>query len=536
MDWLVIPRQLHVDAVAVEDGVITMLASRSSPGACCPACGSESSRLHGHDTRTMADLPWAGIPVRIRVTVRKFYCANPLCSRQIFAERMDEVAQRYSRRTDRQRDELVSLGLALGGEAGSRVAVEMGLPTSPDTVLRYIKCLPDVAVGDVRVLGIDDWRWRKRVSSGTILVNLERHKVVDLLPDREGESLVAWLKQHPEVEVITRDRNDTYKKAASEGAPQAAPVVDRWHILKHLVEYLEKVLLHHSQALKEAAPVLHGIQPVELPPAQRPHPREDDAQQVSEQRHAGYISRWKDAHRLREIGADIADIARTVGLSRTSVYRYLRMRDPPKRHVQQPRTTSIDPYKDSLVARWQEGCHDRRRLFSEIRAMGYRHSESTVFRFFRMLRRAGAGEFERVSGPSGASVRAPSAKHVATLLVRRPEALDENQSRYLAKMCELSDEIQRAYELTQDFCTMLRDLEGERLDAWVKAVEGSDSEDLQRFVLSIKNDYQAVKAGLTMSWSNGQTEGQVNRLKLVKRQGYGRAGFTLLRKRVLQAA
>ncbi len=355
--------------------------------------------------------------------VRKFQCENPCCQRKIFAERLHGVARRYARRTDRQREALEQVGFALGGEAGSRLAADPGLPTSPHTLLRYIKRLPHLHLEPVRVLGIDDWSWRKRVRYGTILVDLERHRVVDLLPDREAETVVAWLEQHPEVEVIARDRNDTYRKAAIRGAPQAIQVIDRWHVLKNLVEYLEKFLLHHTRTLKAAAPLLHGFEPIEMPPAQRPHPPWDEAQQSSEHRHQDYLDRWKRVHSLREVGADIADIARTVGLSRTSVYRYLRMRDPPHCHLQKPRAKTIDPYKDYLLRRWKEGCHDRGRLYREIRGMGYQHCESNVFRFFGRIRRMHGPEFEWVTGPSCTSVRPPSAIHVATLLVRRPEEL-----------------------------------------------------------------------------------------------------------------
>jgi hypothetical protein len=223
----------------------------------------------------------------------------------------------------------------------------------------------------VRVLGIDDWCWKRRLRCGTILVDLERHRVVDLLPDREVESVVDWLRAHPGIEVIARDRGDTYTQAAADGAPQAVQAVDRWHIRKNLIDYLERFLLRHTRFLTEAAPILGGIQRVEQPPPQRPTPRLEQAAAASMEKHAKYVAAWEGVHRPRKAGADVADIARTVGVSRETVYRYLRMLDPPRRKRPKPRCKLLEPYKDYLVRRREEGCHNRMRLFREIREQGY---------------------------------------------------------------------------------------------------------------------------------------------------------------------
>ncbi len=383
-----IPERLRFEALAFEDGGVTILTSTGRFAAICPECGQPSSRVHSRYTRTLADLPWGSSPVRFRVRVRKLFCNHRCCPRKVFAERLDGVARAYARRTDRQRGALEDIAFALGGEAGVRLAAQLALHTSPDTLLRYMKQASDTRVEPVRVLGIDDWCWRRRLRYGTILVDLERHKVVDLLPDREVESVVDWLEAHPDIEVIVRDRGDTYSEAASKGAPQAVQVADRWHILKNLVDYLERFLLHHTRLLKEAAPLLEGIQRVEQPPAQRPTPQLEEAAAASAERHAKYVAAWEEVHRLREAGADVADIARTVGVSRRTAYRYLSMRDPPERKRPKPRCKLLDPYKEYLVRRWEEGCHNRMKLFREIQGQGYGYSETNVFRFFSELRRS----------------------------------------------------------------------------------------------------------------------------------------------------
>ncbi len=276
-------------------------------------------------------------------------------------------------------------------------------------MLRFTKQATGMQDEPVRVLGIDDWCWKRRLRYGTILVDLERYKVVDLLPDREVESVVDWLKTHPDIEVIVRDRGDTYTEAAGKGSPQAVQVVDRWHILKNLIDYLDRFLLHHTRLLKEAAPLLEGIQTVEQPSAQRPTPRLDEARVASTERHAKHVAAWEEVHRLRQAGADVADIARMVGVSRETVYRYLRMHDPPQRKRPKPRCKLLDPYKDYLVRRWEEGCHNRMRLFREIQEQGYSYSETNVFRFFSWAVRGGGALSAAVGSPLDPTVPSPDA-------------------------------------------------------------------------------------------------------------------------------
>ncbi len=230
--YFAIPEHLEVERLLPEEGGVTIRAAAGTAAAPCPRCGERSRRIHSRYVRTLADLPWGGVPLCLRVTIRKFFCDNPDCPRRIFAERLDGVARSHARRTDRQRATLEVVGLALGGEAGARLAARLGVPTSPDTVLRCVRGAAEEDREPVRVLGIDDWSWRRGRRFGTILVDLERHRVVDLLRDREVEPVVAWLKAHPSVEVISRDRGDIYVEAASTGAPQAQQVADRWHLLK----------------------------------------------------------------------------------------------------------------------------------------------------------------------------------------------------------------------------------------------------------------------------------------------------------------
>jgi hypothetical protein len=222
------------------------LARRAGGGSApCPVCGSRSERVHSRYTRTASDLPWRGIAVTLKVRARKFFCDRRSCEREIFCERLEEIAAR-ARKTGRLEAALVALALELGGEAGARVALELGLRVSADVLLERIRRTPRATAERVKVLGIDDWAFRRGHRYGTILVDLERHEVIDLLEDRQAESVIAWLKRHPEITVITRDRSGEYAEAAGKGAPQATQVADRWHLLHNLADALEEFLLQNK--------------------------------------------------------------------------------------------------------------------------------------------------------------------------------------------------------------------------------------------------------------------------------------------------
>ncbi len=245
---------------------MTVHASTDNPVAECPLCKQPSRRVHGYYTRTLADLPWCGTPVRLRLRVRKFFCDERACERRIFAERLPEVARVHARGTDRRREALEWIAFALGGEAGARLARELGLLVSPDTLLNRIRGAFRGNAEKVRVVGVDDFSFRRGNAPGTILVDLERHRVVDLFEGHSVGSIARWLGQNPSVEVVGRDRSNVCREGANAGAPNALQVADRWHLLHSLALGLEEFLLHKRPALgRAAAPGTDGEEEERLP-------------------------------------------------------------------------------------------------------------------------------------------------------------------------------------------------------------------------------------------------------------------------------
>lgn len=543
-----IPPSLRVDALLVADDGITIRATAEGADVRCPLCGEPASRVHSRPVRALGDLPWAGIVVHLCVRARKFFCDTPTCPRQIFTERLTGITRTSARRTDRQRDALLAIAVALGGEAGARVAANLGYVVSPDTLLRLIRQAPEPAAATPTMLGVDDWAIHKGLTYGTILVDLERRRPVDLLPDRSSTSLAAWLRAHPGVQLIARDRAGVYAEGAQDGAPEAVQVADRWHLVDNLADVLEDFFRSKRVCLTAAtaalntpatdAPTPGPSEEVYQGKRRHPHP------QLARARHeaaaeAGVARRrenYEQVRALHERGAGIMEIARTVGISKMTAYKYLREGPPQrKRHSIHGKQRVLAPYEPYLLQRWAEGCRMATRLWCEIQAQGFAHSLTNVQRFVAEVRREGPPPTGRPRTPL-TQPHGPPPRQVAAIVLRRPEKRTDEQRAYLTHLRATDPALTTATDLAEDFLIMLRRREGERLAAWLDAAETSGTNELARFARKLRSDLAAVQAGLTLRQSNGQTEGHVNRLKLLKRQGYGRANVDLLRKRVLLTA
>jgi transposase len=485
--------------------------------------------------------------VHLQLTVRKFFCRNPTCARRIFTERLPDFAATSARKTMRLVTALQALGGALGGNAGARLAARLRLPTSPATVLRLVRRAPVPYPPALQAVGIDEWAWRRGHRYGTILVDLATHRVVDLLPDRSAASVAAWLTQHPTITVVCRDRSDLYADGIRRGAPEAVQAVDRFHLVQNLRQVLEVFLIDHRAALQAAAvgtalaltpsPSLAPVTPMYQGRRRSPKPVPPPAERPP--RHARWVAIYAAVRTLRARGTPIAILARHLGISRPTVYAYLRRDTPPgPRQLQRPPSVRVlTPYVPYLLRRWRESGADSRQLWREIQTLGYTHSARMVGRFITRLRRAAdAGHPPEAPRSPYTRPQGPSARAVSFVMVGQAAKRSAEAQTYLDQLCQMDARLTRAYQLTQAFLAIVRERRGRDLEAWIMAATDSGIAALARFARGLREDLAAVTAGLSLPWSNGPVEGQITRLKLLKRQSYGRAGSALLRQRILWAA
>jgi transposase len=524
----------RVEAAMSDEGGITFTLASRRRTAPCPLCARGARRVQSRYLRRIADLPIAGRCVTLQFRVRRFFCRNRRCRRVIFAERFPDLVLPYGRRTVAQQGWLQDLGCTSGGSAGARLARRFGLTASRDTVLRLIRAMPMPATTTPRVLGVDDWAKRRGCSYGTILVDQERRRPIVLLPDRTAETLATWLQAHPGVEVLTRDRSVTYADGATRGAATAVQVADRFHLVKNLSDALLQVVTAHRSQLAKAAAAASttaGATP-SLPPAVIPSPQADP------DRRARRLARYERVVALRNQGWTQAAIAHETGVSKRTLVHWLAAGTFPERKPRTRPPSTFRPYAEYLTQRWAEGCHNAMQLWREVCTQGYRGPRAGIWTITRRLRRG-----ETAFPPPDAAVPLPRAlapaltpgRVVAILLQRSGDRSAED--RWLLSVVQAAcAEIQRAATLGEEFLALVRDRTPDALSAWLTRARNCGLSALERFAHGLEHDLAAVRAALTLPYSNGQTEGQITRLKLIKRSMYGRANLDLLERRVLYRA
>ena len=523
-----LPAGLIVDRVAVgPERVIVAVRARGAAGS-CPLCRHPSRRVHSRYARRLGDLPWQGRVGQLELQVRRFRCSAPECPRRVFAERLPGVALPRVRRTARLAEAQRHIAFSAGGEAGARLASRLAMPVSGDTLLRLIRTAPLSAAPTPRVIGIDDWAWRRGQRYGTLIVDLERNRPIDVLPDREAQTVRAWLSDHPGIDVVARDRASAYAEGVRSGVPEAVQVTDRWHLLRNLGDALAKVLDRHHGNLRAAADTAgaeeQDTQPtpdVSLDPAAEPD---------APDRHAVRRDRFNKAMALNGQGWSARRIARAVGVNRQTVQGWLRSGELPT-WCQPSRGSTVDRHAGHLDRRWGEGCHNAAQLWREIQEQGFRGQLRTVQRWASARR--GADPAASGVGREAAAWPVPSKRRAAWLVVADPERRNATEQRFVDALIARSPELDGLISVAREFSSMVRRRQADRLDGWLDAAKGSA---LAGFASGLKRDLAAVRAALSLPWSTGPVEGQISRLKTIKRAMYGRAGFELLRQRILQAA
>ncbi len=534
------PESLEIEKFVSEENLITIVVHSILPTASCPNCHQFSSSLKTRYLRQVSDLPWHGVKIKLLLNVRKFRCRNDLCVRKVFCERLPKVVAKYARRTARLDEVIALLAFALGGRSGAKASAKLNISVSKDTLLGTIRRQPKKVVEKVKVLGVDDFSFRRGMRFGTILVDLEQRKPIDLLPDREAETLALWLKQHPEIEIISRDRGGTYIAGSTTGAPQAKQVADRWHLLKNASEVFEKTISRNYAKLRKVLfPKDEEIFFTEEEIANQIKAGEEaktkllqEIQNKKDELTPFYLEKLKVYEIVKELQAK----GLTINQIRVQINRHFSMvsrcyRAEEFQKIKRGKGSHLlKPFIKYLKQRWDEGCQNAKQLYREIKEQGYNGSDVTVRRLTYQWKPSIINniQFIKIAPP-----KLPSVKQMVWLLLKSEGKLADEEKELRQKIVENSEEIKQGLELLTKFRRMVREKKSDNYEEWQTEAENKALKELENFAKGLRRDNEAVKNALSEKWSNGQVEGQVNRLKFIKRQMYGRANFDLLKARVL---
>lgn len=566
---------LSIARIRLEGMTVLLDATGDGEAAACPSCGADCHRVHDRYQRWPLDVPWRGFVVRLAVTVRRFCCDNMACDRQTFAEDFGAVLARRARFTADVRGYLRELAHAVGARAGARLAERQGAPASRFTLLRLVRSEPEPDLPTPRVLGVDDLALRRGRRYATLLVNMETHEPIDLLEGREAEVLATWLRAHPGVEIIVRDRGGAYAEGARQGAPDAKQIADRFHLVCNVTAALDEVAKQRrwetpptedpangdvaavppigepgGEELRAAEPLTEEPVRGDVPPEQiidepgaamlSGEPPAEPAlsptkQRQAQQREARDV-RWERVHDLHRQGGSLRGIARDLGINKTTVRRLLATPAPPRNRVIHPRPGGITspllaPFTDYLQQRWRAGCTNGCQLYRELVERGYTGSRTLVLEAIRSWRPAKPPKALR----HRANQRRSDPRRLRRLLGRPPERLTADERLAMQQVLDRDPVLAKGHALVQRFRTLVQEHDLAAFQTWLADAKASAMPSFIGLANGMLADRSAIEAAITEPWSNGIVEGHVHKVKLIKRQGYGRAKLDLLRRHVRTA-
>jgi transposase len=526
-----------------------VIEAETSNAAACPDCGISSRARHSSYVRHLRDLPLQGLAVKIRLRVGRWRCRNSNCERKIFTERVSTVAAPHRQRTERLESVVQLVSRSLGGRPAERLMRRLGMAVSNDTILRHLKRRAQ-STNDkkLRVVGVDDWAWKKGQHYGTILVDLERQRVADLLPERSAQQVERWFEQHPSIEIVSRDRFGLYARAAHRGAPQARQVADRFHLLVNLQEAVEHELSRQRRLLFYVDPARSELTTETAfsnPRGAQPNiERAAQYRDVMTERRAIQQALFETVHRLRQAGMNVSRIVRETGISRKRVDKWVRLAELPERNKMEPKVDSPAFFRDYLARRWSAGCHRVKTLLAELRTRGYTGCFSGLARFVSGWRTGEQGTVPMSEQqtpvneihPLSAGCHHVSSCVAAALLLKPRPLLTAAQIHKVNGLKKSCPAFALMRSLAMQFRGILRSGSVKGLMGWMDKAKHCGIYSLKRFAKTLRRDWNAVQNALKEPFSNGPVEGHINRLKTLKREMYGRAGFELLRARLLPSA
>jgi transposase len=506
----VLPPGFAADEAASDDERTFVKIHATSAIGACPCCGMMSERVHSRYDRRLADLPMAGRRVVLVLQARRFRCDGVQCARRIFTERFDDnILKPWARRTARLDQIVQCLALALGGRPAASFARRLAMPISNDTLLRAVRRRGSPSFAPPTVIGIDDWAWRRNQRYGTLICDLERRKTIALLPDRESATAQAWLAAQQQIGIVARDRGGGYALATQKALPNAVQVADRWHLMENASQaFLDAV--RKSMRDIRAAVGAATINPELLTSAEK---LQYEGFQRREETNATILAMSKE-------GATIKQIVRRAGHSRGLVRKILRGQ---RSDIFRVRSSSLEAWLPWLDEQWAAGRRNGAQLWRALKSKGFRGCPRVVSEWSGRRRRS-----EKMD--ASALGRAPSARTVARLMTVGRDQLSKAETVTVAAIESGVEALVEAREAVVAFQTMIRQRALAELEPWI---ERARTTLVASFANGVTKDIAAVSAAITSGWSNGQTEGQICKLKLVKRQMYGRGKLDLLQARVI---
>src|SRR6266705_131417 len=478
---LALPEGLEMTGIEMIDEVLTVTLVSTQMSPCCPLCGTAARRVQSRYTRQIADLPCGGQQLRLLVQVRKCFCEVTTCARKIFSERLTTFVDAFARVTRRLHQIVQVIGLATGGRLGVRVTDRLGIQTTRQTILRRIMALPTEPVGQVSQIGIDDFSFRRGRKFGTIVVDLQTHQMLDVLPDRTAETSAIWMAAHPELEVVSRDRGGDYAAAARKAAPQATQSADRFHLMKNLTEAVELTLARCRAEIRKGA--FDGLPEeakkvgeelrlaTEVVSVENWKPAPDPCTERERlSRQAEREDRYAQVTALRAQGLGNVEIAKRLGLTAKTLQNWQKNGFPGAGR-RRKRPSVFDPYARYVLCRWEQGCTNGLQIYREIKEQGYTGTEKTVYRFLVPLRKK-QQVIQKAVVPH-TPLQDFSAHDAVWLFVRDRAKLDEKEQATLTAICQASETARTTYQLVQEFRDMLHTLSGEKLDDWLSCVKAS---------------------------------------------------------------